>query len=389
MPGPLLTSSARIRCEVEEFSFLDYELPQDRIAQRPIGKGDARSNSRLLCARLRTGDLRIDDYHFSDLPRFLESGDLLVLNNTQVMPCRFFVKTDPDCSDVEVLLVRRCRESNNINLWEALARPMKRLKKGVEYKLSATISGVCCGRTPDGSRILLELKSAGGSIDEDINIEALMPIPPYIRGGRSDVDDRESYQTIYARKPGSIAAPTAGLHFTSQLIRELDQKGIKCCDVTLHVGSASFIPIRDGEIASHKMAVESYEIPIETAGAIYQAKKEGRRVIIVGTTSLRALESAVRTPQYSFLDGLEDIKKVESGRLMETDLYITPGFDFRVADVLITNFHQPRSTHLLLVAAFIGADAVKSIYNHAMNLDYRFLSYGDGMMLIPDRNRNG
>ena len=371
-------------------SFLDYNLPDEKIAQRPVGHGNNRSTSKLLHASVAGGKLCLEDKRYSDLPNILKPDDLLVLNNSKVLPCRFFVKTD--ASEVEVLFIKMVLSDNDSEeTWEVLARPMKRLKTDKTFNLCPGLKASAVCRSDDNhNRLLLRVykedTGSAASIESILRSNALMPIPPYIRGGHADSEDRETYQNVYAEEFGSIAAPTAGFHFTEELFQDLAKHGIEKTYITLHVGTASFTPIRECDIAHHKMDTEYYEVTFEAAQMIHNAKAAGRRVVVVGTTCLRALESAVRTPELAFLDGRSDFtinRSAEKSTSFKqgTELFITPGFDFRVADCLITNFHQPKSTHLLLVASFIGEGNTAEIYRHALDNSYRFLSYGDGMLL--------
>ena len=252
---------------------------------------------------------------------------------------------------------------------------MRKLGAGTKLSLSKNLSAVVKGRSADGQRLVLELhsQSAECTVESAMVNDALMPIPPYIRAGRADAHDRAQYQTVFAKHPGSVAAPTAGLHFTEALLTVLGGAGIGHCFVTLHVGPASFLPIRNGNISSHKMLPERYHIPESTRRKIAETKTRGGRVVAVGTTTVRALESEASTPASTGGDYPEN--------LAATNLFITPGHVFRSIDALITNFHQPGSTHLLMVAAFIGEAQTQAVYAHALGADYRFLSYGDAMLL--------
>ncbi len=372
--------------------FLDYTLPKEKIASRPIGRGENRSLSKLLYANfryLKKDSLKVKDEVFFNLSKILKSGDLLILNNSKVFPSRFFVNLSSLSSKkVEVLLTRRLEKKEDIELWEAMAKPMKQIKKNISFSLSSSLKARSLGRNKSLDRVILEItkkdfKKTPNKIEELLSNSGLMPIPPYIRDGKADDLDRETYQTVLANKPGSVACPTAGLHFSKSLLEALKEKGVRIETITLHVGTASFSPIRNGNIEEHKMQKEYYSISDKTAKAIFKAKKENRRVIAVGTTCVRSLESAVRKDSYSMLSGdekgLENLS--EEGRFLDTNLFITPGFKFKVVDCLITNFHQPLSTHLLLVDAFSGSEIVELIYNHALKGDYRFLSYGDSMFL--------
>jgi S-adenosylmethionine:tRNA ribosyltransferase-isomerase len=370
---------------MSNFSFLAYNLPSERIAQRPIGQGNNRANSKLLQAtRLQNGAVEISDKYYFDLPDLLRAGDLLVLNNSKVLPCRFFARIENIQKEIEILLIKKVQtvtaaSQEVVQVWEALARNMKRLKIGKVFQLSRSLQAKSVGRSQDNNRLLLELRVTEpqfASVEEVLQSEALMPIPPYIRGGHADKEDQSTYQNVYAQITGSIAAPTAGFHFSAELLEKLSQRGIEHTYLTLHVGTASFTPIRESDVAGHKMAEECYEISGSTLAKICLAKKEKRRIVVVGTTCLRALESAA-------LNGAFGANSAQNEKVTgSTSLFITPGFYFQIADCLITNFHQPNSTHLLLVASFIGEQNTQIIYEHALNEgNYRFLSYGDGMFL--------
>jgi S-adenosylmethionine:tRNA ribosyltransferase-isomerase len=265
---------------------------------------------------------------------------------------------------------------------------MRRHKDGLQFGFADGLSAKCLGRTETDNRVLLEIRSndSSKSVGARLSELGLMPIPPYIRGGMADDLDRETYQTVMANEPGSVACPTAGLHFSERLLHEISDKGVKIATITLHVGTASFAPIRDADIAEHQMTEERYCLSERTCREICSAKQEGRRVVVVGTTCVRALESGARTAEYALLTGDDseaDSFDARDQSFIGTDLFITPGFGFRVVDCLITNFHQPCSTHLLLVGAFAGCQNIKTIYHHALAGDYRFLSYGDSMLLEP------
>lgn len=358
---------------VERESFFDYELPESFIAQRPVSDSvDERANSRLLIAKQGGASWSIDivDEVFSSIGNYLHSGDLLVLNNTSVRPSRFFGRILPEDKSVEILLIAPILEKGS-DYWRALARPMKKLQAGGHVELSPVLNAEVLERTTCGRFVELRLSrtpaaETGRSISELVEHSALMPIPPYIRQGIADERDQISYQTVYAKNRGSIAAPTAGLHFTPALLTSLKERGIQVETITLHVGVGSFLPVADTE--SHKMASETFEVDAAVLEKIRATKARGDRVVAVGTTCVRALESAVR------------------GTSTETELFITPGFRFLAVDAMVTNFHQPRTTHLLLVSAFIGSSESKMIYEHALSAKYRFLSYGDAMLLIPKRD---
>lgn len=335
----------------------NYDLPAERIAQRPAAHFTNRHDSKLLWAKSGPSELEfIKDKVFSDLPDILRPGDLLIFNNSKVIPTRFFLTLES--KELEVLLLRQVQD----NIWEALAKPMKKFRAGLEFALSSEIKAKVIGRTQDLSRLLLELDSKQDILDA-IKATGTMPIPPYIRSGRSDAQDLQLYQTEYAQHEGSVAAPTAGLHFSKELISKLEARKIEIDFVTLHVSQWSFSPIAQ----DFKVSQEYYQIAKDTWSNILQAKNQGRRVIAVGTTSVRALESR------ALLDS--DV----GADFQASSLFIKPGFEFKIIDCMITNFHQPNSTHLALVSAFLG-QGVQEVYQHALGNEYRFLSYGDGCL---------
>ncbi len=358
--------------------FLNYDLPAERIAQRPRPRVDGEASSRLLHVRTHAdGTARIEDRSFRDFPSLLREGDLLVFNNSKVLPVRFFVDRG-DSRAAEVLLLRPVGIDLAVALgqsevsWESLARPMKFFSEGKSFDLGANLSLSVEGRTEDGRRLRVRLSTTDAKPLAEV-FEALgsMPIPPYIRGGVADSLDRERYQTIYAKQAGSVAAPTAGLHFTEKTLERIQRLGVELAYVTLHVGPASFLPIQ-GDIDDHPMPQEVCEVDSHTAEQLSRARKEGRRIVAVGTTTVRTLESlALRS---------SDGERISSGRFA-TELLIAPGYEFALVDAFLTNFHQPRTSHLLLVAAFSGGAALKEAYGRALNSDYQFLSYGDAMFL--------
>lgn len=371
-----------------------YDLPPSRIAQRPVAPGA----SALLHARCAEGGsgVSIADRRFADLPEILLSGDLLVLNNSKVLPTRFFPAGFTEKAEVLLLQPRETAmntaessQTNRSQDWEALARPMKKFERAQQFALSAHLHAEVLGRNASGEALRLRISSnePSLSVEQCIELDGRMPIPPYIRQGRADEEDSYRYQTVYAEVGGSVAAPTAGLHFTPRLFEQLRASGIEYQFVTHHVGPASFLPVRDGEWDSHIMNTELYSISAETINAVTRCKKEGRRVVAVGTTTVRALESYFET--HSF-DVHEESAQSRSAAFASTQLFITPGFEFKVIDALITNFHQPLSTHLLLVAAFSGIDQCRTMYEHALAGSYRFLSYGDAMFIeLPEKPMRG
>jgi S-adenosylmethionine:tRNA ribosyltransferase-isomerase len=330
----------------------DYELSSDRIAQTPTNR---RSASRLLDFE---ADGSIRDRHFSDLPSMLYSNDLLVLNNTWVLSARMFARKTPSGGQVEILIERQISDDQCL----AQIRASKSPTIGTWLVTSMGSKFVTEGRDGPFYRLRIESKEGLAVV---LDREGEVPLPPYIKRSPSR-DDRSRYQTIYATVPGAIAAPTAGLHFDKVLFSILKQRGITTEFITLHVGAGTFQPIRAEHVRDHKMHSEWISVPERVIEAVERTRRRGGRVVAVGTTVVRALESAARTGELISMEG-------------DTDLYITPGFDFRVVDVLITNFHLPKSSLLVLVSAFAGLEAVQKIYSHAIDKGYRFYSYGDAM----------
>lgn len=349
-------------------SDFDFDLPADLIAQTPPA---VRGASRLMHLARTSG--AVAHHPFADLPRLLRRGDLLVMNDTRVFPARLLGTREPGGGAVECLLVARdpaASVSPDVEVWRALVSPGARLKRGTRMVFDGPggrIDGEVLERAQSGR--LVRLSALGGaSVTEVIDRLGHMPLPPYIR--RADADaDRERYQTVYARERGSIAAPTAGLHFTPALLQALDEAGIERATLTLHVGYSTFQPVRAEFVADHRMGHESYEVGAAAAEALTRARAEGRRIVAVGTTTTRTLESLP-------LDG--DVIRPARG---DTDLFITPGFRFRLVGGLVTNFHVPRSSLLMLVAAFAGPDHVRAAYREAVAQRYRFYSYGDAMLI--------
>jgi S-adenosylmethionine:tRNA ribosyltransferase-isomerase len=355
----------------------DYPLPAAAIAQQPAPRG----TSRLLVLD-REGEAR--HRRIADLPALLRSGDLLVVNDTRVLPARLYGRVAGGESrasrELELLLVERLGERE----WEALARPGKRARPGAVIEIGERAGigeeGQGADAAGSGSGIFAEVVALAGDgrrrvrFSEPIepHLERLghVPLPPYIR--RPDQPaDRERYQTVYARSPGAIAAPTAGLHFSDELLAALDGAGIERAALTLHVGIGTFKPVTAPLVSDHRMDRERYEIPEETAAAVARARAGGRRVVAVGTTVVRALEGVAAAAAAN--------GEVPAGA-GATDLFITPGFRFQVVDALLTNFHLPRSTLLMLVSAFAGRERVLAAYQEALGLGYRFFSYGDAML---------
>jgi len=351
-------------------SDFDFDLPEDRIALRPA---EPRDSARLLVLPAEGGML---DRRVRDLPGFLKAGDLLVFNDTRVIPARLNgVRTREDSVvAVEATLHRRLSPSR----WTAFMKPGKRLKPGDRVSFGETQDRACllgaldatvADKGEDGE-VTLSFDLMGPDLDMAIAERGMMPLPPYIAAKRpEDERDRADYQTVYAREDGSVAAPTAGLHFTPDLLKTLDDAGIERAFVTLHVGAGTFLPVKTDEVADHRMHPEYGEVSAATAAAINVAKAQGRRVVCVGTTSLRLVESAAGE------DG------VVAPFAAETSIFITPGYRFRAADGLMTNFHLPKSTLFVLVCAFAGQARMKAAYAHAIEGGYRFYSYGDSSLL--------
>ncbi len=334
-------------------SLFDYFLPSELIAQEPV---EPRDSARLLVLERGTG--KIEHRIFRDIVDYLKSGDLLVLNDTKVMPARLFGRRKTG-GKVEVLLLRRRGE-----LWEALLKPGRKGKVGEEIEISPLLRARVVGREESGIRIVkLECE---GDVFSEIKRVGQMPLPPYIKKPLSRPDE---YQTVYARKEGSAAAPTAGLHFTDSLLKEIERKGVKKVFVTLHIGLDTFRPIREESVEEHQIHTEYYEISEGAAREINEVKKAGKKVIAVGTTSVRVLETAARQGGVAPGKGF-------------TDLYIYPGFEFKIVDALITNFHLPRTTLLVLVSAFAGRDLIMKAYKEAIERKYRFYSFGDAMFIM-------
>lgn len=341
-------------------SDFDFTLPESAIAQEAAPRG----SSRLL--RLDASGAASHGV-IGDLPRILRPGDLLVLNDTRVIPARLFARRIPAggrpedaSSTVELLLVEKLGPRR----WQCLARPGRKARIGVRLLLGRAIEARVVGKEADG-RHTLELSQ---EIEPHLDELGHVPLPPYI--ARPDrPHDRERYQTVWARQPGAIAAPTAGLHFSEELLQRLDRRGIRRAFVTLHVGIGTFKPVTAQLVHEHRMERERFEVPPETADAIASARREGRRIVAVGTTVVRTLESAA----------------LASGAVAagpgSTAIFITPGFRFQVADLLLTNFHLPRSTLLMLVSAFAGRERVLAAYAEAIAGGYRFYSYGDAMLV--------
>lgn len=342
----------------------DYELPEELIAQKPADKRDA---SRLLVVHRETGET--EHKHFYDILEYLNEGDCLVLNNSKVLPARLYGIKEGTGAKVEFLLIKRIDGDR----WETMVRPGKRLKPGdsVMFSENPLLKADIIDYGNDGTRIV-EF-SYDGIFMERLEEIGSMPLPPYIER-QSENEDRDRYQTVYCREEGSVAAPTAGLHFTEELLEKARAKGVELAYVTLHVGIGTFRPVKCENIEDHSMHFEEYHIDEKTAEIINRAKAEGRRVISVGTTSTRTVESA------AYFDEEKDCWQVRSGE-NSTGIFIYPGYEFRIIDSLITNFHLPKSTLLMLISALYDREKILEVYQEAIREKYRFFSYGDAMFI--------
>ena len=350
-------------------SAYDYVLPPGYIARYPA---DRRDGSRLLV--LPQGSGALQHLRFNELPSLLRAGDLLVVNESRVLPVRLLGRK-PTGAACEVLLLRPLEDGRGEGLpgfgstrWEALVRPGSKLKPGRTVEISPELRVVIEGGAPGGGRVV-RLESAG-PVTEVLERVGRIPLPPYLQREAEDLD-RERYQTVYAREPGSVAAPTAGLHFTDELLGRVAAAGVGVARVTLHVGPGTFRPVDMERLGEHEMHRESWRVSEEAAQSVRDVRASGGRVWAVGTTVVRTLESAV---------GEDGVVRAGSG---ETDLFIRPGFVFRAVDGMITNFHLPRSTLLMLVAAFAGHGPTMAAYQAAVEQGYRFYSYGDAMIIPP------
>ena len=358
---------------VDEF---DFDLPEECIALRPVRPRDA---ARLLCVDPHAAD-PFQERRITDLPKMLKRGDALVFNNTRVIPARLsgVRRREESAANVSVTLLKRLDKSR----WQALTRPAKRLKEGDRIAFGET-GNVCLAgtlwasierREESSGEAILNFDFHGNTLDEVIAVLGQMPLPPYITTRREpDARDMDDYQTVYAREAGAVAAPTAGLHFTPELTSALEAAGISHHFVTLHVGAGTFLPVKSDDTDDHEMHSEWGEVSEAVAGALNRVRARGGRLIAVGSTSLRLLESAA------------DDRGLIRAFGGETDIFITPGHEFRAVDAMITNFHLPRSTLFMLVAAFCGLDLMKRAYAHAIDESYRFYSYGDACFLLPTK----
>lgn len=336
-------------------SDFNYDLPKELIAQHPL---ENRESSRLLLLNKKTGE--VNHEHFYNIIEHLKKGDVLVLNNTRVMPARLYGHRVGKEEHIEFLLLKR----NENDIWECLSKPGKKAKLGTIIEFSDKLSAEVVDISEDGSRFL-KFKY-DGIFEEILDELGEMPLPPYIT---EKLEDKERYQTVYSKVEGSAAAPTAGLHFTKELLKKIKDKGVEICYITLHVGLGTFRPVKVDDVESHQMHSEFYMMSKEVADTINKAKDENRRIVAVGTTSIRTLETIAD----------------ESGRVCEksgwTDIFIYPGYKFKCVDALITNFHLPESTLVMLVSAFASKEYIMNAYKIAVEEKYRFFSFGDAMFI--------
>ncbi len=351
----------------------DFDLPDELIALRPA---EPRDSARLLVVNPQSETV-LADHHVGDLPSFLRAGDALVFNDTKVIPAQLEgIRNREGAGGQQVSATLHMRMG--ASRWKAFARPGKRIKIGDRISFGHDGSSCLLGKLEctveekgDGGEVTLAFDLSGPALDEAIHSVGHIPLPPYIAAKRAeDERDRADYQTIYAREEGAVAAPTAGLHFTPQLFEALDRAGVERHFVTLHVGAGTFLPVKADDTDDHKMHLESGYVSGETADKLNAVKARGGRIVCVGTTSLRLIESAAQ----------------ETGEIRgwagATGIFITPGYRFKAVDILMTNFHLPRSTLFMLVSAFSGVETMRAAYNHAISTGYRFYSYGDASLLL-------
>jgi S-adenosylmethionine:tRNA ribosyltransferase-isomerase len=345
----------------------DFDLPEERIALRPASPREA--------ARMLVVGSDLQDAHISDLPNLLRPGDALVVNDTRVLPARLYGLRlrGENAARCDVTLIKR----ESASVWRAFGRPAKKMQPGDLLRFGETSDNVACMLGQLNARVLardeaevtLEFEFAGAALDEALTRVGQMPLPPYIAGKRAeDAQDERDYQTIFAQEAGAVAAPTAGLHFTPGLRAAVEARGVSIHSVTLHVGAGTFLPVKVEDTADHKMHSEWGRVDAATVAALNEARARGGRIVAVGTTALRILESAAQSGALAPFEG-------------ETNIFITPGYRFKAVDVLMTNFHLPRSTLFMLVSAFAGLERMRRAYAHAIAQGYRFYSYGDACFL--------
>lgn len=334
----------------------DYELPQELIAQDPL---EQRDSSRLLILDKKTGERTHRIFH--DIIDYLHEGDCLVINNTKVIPARLIGEREGTGGKVEVLLLKRKTD----NVWETLVKPGKKARPGMRLSFGGGLLHAEVQEVVDEGNRLIRFEYEG-IFEEILDQLGQMPLPPYIT---HQLKDKNRYQTVYAKYEGSAAAPTAGLHFTEELLQQIQEKGVRIARVTLHVGLGTFRPVKVEDVTEHHMHTEFYHVSQEAADIINETKKQGGRVICVGTTSCRTIESAA------------DEQGVVQAKEGDTDIFIYPGYRFKVLDCLITNFHLPESTLLMLVSALAGKENIMAAYKEAVEMKYRFFSFGDAMFI--------
>lgn len=338
-----------------DVNLFDFDLPRELIAERPVSPRDA---ARLL----HVGRQGVADGGVRDLPRYLRPGDVVISNDTRVIPARLFGRKGE--GGVELTLHERV----GLDSWKAFARPAKKLRPGDTIRFADDFAATVAEKGEAGE-VTVRFDRGGDALMLALDTHGRLPLPPYIRKGEADERDRDDYQTVFAREKGAVAAPTAGLHFTPELLAAIDATGATRATVTLHVGAGTFLPVKADDTRDHRMHAERGVVSAPVAELVNRAKAAGGRVVAIGTTSLRLLESAA----------------TEDGRLTPfdgaTDIFITPGYRFRLVDVLMTNFHLPKSTLFMLVSAFAGLDRMRAAYEHAKVAGYRFYSYGDACLL--------
>jgi S-adenosylmethionine:tRNA ribosyltransferase-isomerase len=340
-----------------------YELPDELIAQEPRERGKSRM---MVVTPRRAAAPRIEHRTFAALPSLLDPSDVLVINDTRVIPARLYAEPKGRMQKrIEFLLTQQLDERT----WESWCRPAKRVHEGDPLHFSASLAAAVMAKRDDGT-VVIRFEGDPEEIAAGIDAIGITPLPPYISRSEPRAGDRDAYQTVYARERGAIAAPTAGLHFTPEILDEIAARGVEVVRITLHVGIGTFKPVKADDIADHRMESERYEISAEAAASLNRAIDAGRSIAAVGTTSVRTLESAVRAGDGRFVPGRS-----------ATSLFITPGFEFRAVRKLLTNFHLPESTLLMLVSAFAGYDAIRTAYAEAIRERYFFYSYGDCMFL--------
>lgn len=336
--------------DITNLETYDYDLPEELIAQVPL---ENRSESRMLVYNKQ--NKTIEHKHFYDIVNYLKAGDVLVMNNTRVLPARIYGKKTDTGARIEILLLKR----HSLNEWEALARPLKRLKVGTQIDFGHTLVGTILSKTENECTIKFDYE---GVFEDVLNNIGQMPLPPYIH---AKLNNQERYQTVYSKVEGSVAAPTAGLHFTKEILQKLTDMGVIICYVTLDIGLGTFKPCNEQDITKHQMHTEHCTMSAETAEIINKAKADGRRVVCVGTTSVRTVESCA------------GVNMPLKETTLDTNIFIYPGYKFKIVDALITNFHLPKSTLIMLVSAFTSIDETKRVYAEAVKEKYRFFSFGD------------